>query len=302
MSVAVVKIADELDWSEGDKGLMLSAFFWGYALGQIPASYLASIYGAKWMFGLSILMSSVLSVITPYAILGSGLPAALAVRALLGLGASATFPSAFYFYPEWVPLEEKTIMIPTIGSGMYLGEIVGFSLSGFLCENRIEWIEGYNIGSWPSVFVLFGAIGILWFPIFIYFVHSTPEEDPGISQEELHLIHKGKQGYEYESLLPTATDPSEAKHRAESYASDGGLRQRSRSTSRAVSSEIVFDPSAVRKNSTSGRAAVSRANIPWRGFFTHPASLTLLLNNWVFGWIGFMLLSEIPAFMTDVLG
>lgn len=54
---------------------------------------------------------------------------------------------------------------------MYLGEIVGFSLSGYLCEHRIDWIDGYNIGSWPSVFVLFGCLGLLWFPCFIYFVH-----------------------------------------------------------------------------------------------------------------------------------
>lgn len=54
---------------------------------------------------------------------------------------------------------------------MYLGEIVGFSVSGYLCEHRIEWIDGLNIGSWPSVFVLFGCLGVIWFPIFVYFVH-----------------------------------------------------------------------------------------------------------------------------------
>lgn len=53
------------------------------------------------MFGLSILISSILSIATPAAILSSyGLSAGLAVRALLGLGASGTFPAAFYFYPE----------------------------------------------------------------------------------------------------------------------------------------------------------------------------------------------------------
>jgi ACS family sodium-dependent inorganic phosphate cotransporter-like MFS transporter 5 len=173
MSVAVVKIADELDWSEGDKGFMLSAFFWGYALGQLPSSYLASVIGAKWMFAISILTSSLLSIATPAAILSKyGLTAGLAVRALLGLGASGTFPSAFYFYPEWIPLAEKTTLITTLGSGMYLGEIIGFSVSGFLCENRIDGvIQDHNIGSWPSVFILFGCLGLMWFPCFVYFVH-----------------------------------------------------------------------------------------------------------------------------------
>ncbi len=41
---------------------------------------------------------------------------------------------------------------------------------------------------------------------------------------------------------------------------------------------------------------------PWAVFFTHPVSLTLLLNSWVAGWIGFTLLSEMPSYLTDVLG
>jgi hypothetical protein len=41
---------------------------------------------------------------------------------------------------------------------------------------------------------------------------------------------------------------------------------------------------------------------PWVAFFTHPASLVLLQASWVFGWIGFSLLSELPSFLSDQLG
>ena len=43
-------------------------------------------------------------------------------------------------------------------------------------------------------------------------------------------------------------------------------------------------------------------DIPWVAFFTTPASLTLFLNHFVYSFIGFMLLTEIPAFLTDALG
>jgi hypothetical protein len=43
-------------------------------------------------------------------------------------------------------------------------------------------------------------------------------------------------------------------------------------------------------------------DIPWLAFFTTPASLTLFLNHFVYSFIGFMLLTEIPAFLTDALG
>jgi hypothetical protein len=45
-----------------------------------------------------------------------------------------------------------------------------------------------------------------------------------------------------------------------------------------------------------------RRRAPWRAFFTHPASLVLLLGCWQQGWIGFMLLSEMPTYLTDELG
>ncbi len=42
MSVAVIPMAEELGWSATDRGLVSSAFFWGYALTQIPAGYIST--------------------------------------------------------------------------------------------------------------------------------------------------------------------------------------------------------------------------------------------------------------------
>ena len=43
MSVAAPKMRDDLGWSDSQKGLVLSSFYWGYAAGQIPASYIAQV-------------------------------------------------------------------------------------------------------------------------------------------------------------------------------------------------------------------------------------------------------------------
>ena len=51
MSVAIQDMRDELGWSESEKGLVLSSFYWGYAIGQIPASrYSGTWYAAKKIF------------------------------------------------------------------------------------------------------------------------------------------------------------------------------------------------------------------------------------------------------------
>ena len=42
MSVAVIPMAEELGWSALDRGLVNSAFFWGYSLTQIPAGWVST--------------------------------------------------------------------------------------------------------------------------------------------------------------------------------------------------------------------------------------------------------------------
>lgn len=44
MSVAVIPMAEELGWSASDRGLVSSAFFWGYSATQIPAGWLSTKY------------------------------------------------------------------------------------------------------------------------------------------------------------------------------------------------------------------------------------------------------------------
>jgi MFS family permease len=75
---------DDLGWSQSQKGTVLSAFFWGYSLGQVPASRLAQIYGAKTTFGLAIFIPSILTLLVPWACRHS-FEATLVIRVLIGL-------------------------------------------------------------------------------------------------------------------------------------------------------------------------------------------------------------------------
>lgn len=42
MSVAVIPMAADLGWSPSDRGLVNSAFFWGYSATQIPAGWVST--------------------------------------------------------------------------------------------------------------------------------------------------------------------------------------------------------------------------------------------------------------------
>lgn len=116
----------------------------------------------------------------------------LFIRCLVGLCESASFPAVFHFFPIWIPVEEKTFMIPAIISGMYMGEIFGFSLSGILTKSTLT-IGGVLIGGWPSVFYIFGFLGVIWFPYWAIMAYESPDRHPHVTNEELALIQRGKE-------------------------------------------------------------------------------------------------------------
>ncbi len=65
-------------------GWLLSAFFCGYILTQIPGGWLAHKYGAKYVYGIGIVMTAIFTLLTPIAA-DISVWALVAVRALEGL-------------------------------------------------------------------------------------------------------------------------------------------------------------------------------------------------------------------------
>ena len=204
MSVAAQSMMKELDWTENQRGSVLSSFYWGYALGQIPSSFLMmrGTFSPMWTFGLAILIPSILTMLVPVCARYS-YEMALAIRMAIGFVESATFPACYQFYVVWIPPQIKTYMIAVMLSGTYVGEIIGFSLSGVLVENTIM-IGQIDIGHWPSVFYIFGMLGVIWFPVWCIYAYESPEVHPAITQEELQFIRGGYDRITSERLKSTA--------------------------------------------------------------------------------------------------
>lgn len=85
-------------------------------------------------------------------------------------------------------------MVPFIVSGIYFGEIVGFSFSGLLVQSQL-YAGGESLGGWQTVFYLFGLLGLLWFPVWMYVVSETPSSHPTITEEELEYILRSNDSY-----------------------------------------------------------------------------------------------------------
>jgi ACS family sodium-dependent inorganic phosphate cotransporter len=72
------------DWNTKAQGYILSSFFYGYTIIQIPAGFLATTLGGKFLFGGSVGITALLTLLTPLCA-QMGPTALIILRALEGL-------------------------------------------------------------------------------------------------------------------------------------------------------------------------------------------------------------------------
>lgn len=108
---------DEYDWPEKTQSVVLSSFFWGYVVTQIPAGQLAKLFGPKLLLLLSIGTCSVLAVFTPIVASIAGWQGLAALRVIQGLSQGFIFPSTHTLLSRWAPVSERG----RIGTYCYAG-------------------------------------------------------------------------------------------------------------------------------------------------------------------------------------
>lgn len=52
------------DWDESKRSLVLSSFFWGYAIGHVPAGQMAKRFGPKILLTWSFVLCSIATALT----------------------------------------------------------------------------------------------------------------------------------------------------------------------------------------------------------------------------------------------
>lgn len=180
ISIAIIPMAEHFGWSATEKGFVLSSFFIGYMLGQIPSGWLANRYGGRWTLGLALIVWSAFTALTPIAAL-AGFAALILSRIVMGMGEAATFPATYNLYSRWVPRAERSRAVAFTLSGIPIGTVIGLALSGFL-------VAAYG---WQSVFYVFGVAGLLLAAIWYARVKDRPAQDAKMSAAERDEIAAG---------------------------------------------------------------------------------------------------------------
>src|SRR5215469_2129001 len=89
ISVALPLIAHDLRFGAEFKGVLLSAFFWSYALMQLPVGWAVDRFNLRWLYSVMFLIWSLSQGLTG---LATGLGMLIVFRMLLGIGESIFMP------------------------------------------------------------------------------------------------------------------------------------------------------------------------------------------------------------------
>ncbi|KRY73799.1 Sialin, partial [Trichinella pseudospiralis] len=166
-------------WDQATQGNILGSFFYGYILTQIPGGLLATKFGGKWVFGLGTFLTAVFTLLTPVAA-ESGPTMLIIVRVLMGVAEKPTAIVCHFrlaIYSELVAYRNAEFSI----LGCFIGTLTAFIVSGFLADSSF-------LGGWPSIFYVFGILGIVWFILWTLFVTNGPEDHRFISNAEKNYI------------------------------------------------------------------------------------------------------------------
>jgi ACS family sodium-dependent inorganic phosphate cotransporter len=178
ISVAIIPMAEDLNWNMQTQGTVLSSFFIGYLLLQIIGGRLADRFGGKVVLGTGVLLWSLFTILTPPAAM-LGFSILIACRIAMGMGEAVTFPSIYTTYSRWVPLRERSRAIGLTNSGIPLGTVFALVVTPIIVQKL----------GWEWAFYLFGAVGVVWFVFWQQMVTSTPATHPLVTEQEMEQIH-----------------------------------------------------------------------------------------------------------------
>lgn len=176
ISICMPAIEEELHFGPELVGVILSAFFWGYTVMQIPSGWVADRFGpGKTILG-SGLLWGLFQVITGF--LHSS-TAFMAIRALLGASEAPIYPASTKLQSIWLTKNERTRGAAIVDAGSPLGTAIG----GPLIVAFLSWFGGWR-GALVGAGILTALIVLLCYP----FVHATPESSGRINDAEREYI------------------------------------------------------------------------------------------------------------------
>ena len=154
-------------------------FVFAYAFGQAIFGRIFDRVGTRMGFVFAIGLWSVATAMHAFA---KGLITFSLFRGVLGVAEAGNWPGAAKGNAEWFPSVERALAQGLFNSGAAIGGIVSIPLIAYLSIHL----------SWQSIFLLVGAVGLLWLVPWLLIVKAPPGSHPFITDEERTFILQGQ--------------------------------------------------------------------------------------------------------------
>lgn len=178
--VKLDEFKNSLGLTDQQTGAIMSAFFFTYALGQLPAGWLSDRFGARRMMPLYIVIWSFCTLLTG---LVNGFLLLIVARLLFGIAQAGCYPTAGSLVKRWVPLPSRGTASSIVTFGGRLGGATAPLLTAWLLKDYL---------SWRWVLALYGCSGFFVAFHFWRVVRESPAEHPNCNAAERELISLGE--------------------------------------------------------------------------------------------------------------
>lgn len=184
-SVTMPYIKDHFGLNPAEVGIMLSSFFFGYALFNFVGGYLSDLYGPRKVFAIAMLSWSLFCGLTGLAF---GYISLFIVRVLFGMSEGPISTTINKCISNWVPLDQRARAVGIANAGNPLGGAIAGPIVGAIV---VMW-------NWRIAFIILMSLGFIWTFFWIKAFTDRPHNNPHTSKEEIaeyDEAQKGAPGY-----------------------------------------------------------------------------------------------------------
>ena len=159
INIALASIGKEFSLNPSEMGMVLSVFFVGYAVMQLPGGWLADKFGSKNVIIISLL---VWSLFTVFSGLAWSLASLIAIRLLFGLGEGAFPCASLKGIAEYFPKIERPKMTGALLSSNYIGS----AIAPMVVAPLLLFV------GWRNMFFSIGVIGVIFVVLYRYIMRN----------------------------------------------------------------------------------------------------------------------------------
>lgn len=165
IGLALPAVSKDFNLAPTEMGVVISAFFIGYSIMQIPGGWLSDHFGSKTVILVALTLWSIFTFSTGHASTLAGL---LFLRFVFGLCEGPYAGSCYRAIAEYFPRELR----PAFTTGVLSSNYIGSAMAPVVIVPLILWF------GWRGMFQILGIVGLVYVFFYALFVKQTkPQEE-----------------------------------------------------------------------------------------------------------------------------